>query len=124
MNTNQEMNYDCKKGELLQSSKNANIECGNLDAAIKAGNTETKIKACFFKAYDLLSQKKIPDLMKDQLKENVKKVLPNNTSQFIFELTDSKGRKVKYDSETDNITVNSNILTITKYLILLILFLF
>lgn len=35
MNKDQEINYDCQKGLLLQSSKNAGIECGNLDITVK-----------------------------------------------------------------------------------------
>lgn len=60
--------------------------------------------------------------IKDQINESMENVFPEGVANL--ELTDSKGRKDKYDYEAGEITVNSSILTITNYLFLLILFLF
>lgn len=72
----------------------------------------------------MLLKIQIPAFFNEHLNEFIKYFLPNNTSQFILELTDSKGSKVKYDFETSKLTANSSILTISKYLFLLGLFLF
>lgn len=137
--------FDCQQGELLQSSKDAGIECGDLAITIKNGGIEGTIKTCMVFPFNLLSKVKIPELLKDNLKIMMMNNpwLPLNESQFTLELSDSKGNKIKYDSETGEITPeggsddheevtpdggsktdNSIILNSSKYLFLLSLFLF
>lgn len=107
--------YDCTKGQLLQTSKDAGIECGTLNAKINMGNMEMNIKTCMVFSYELFSKINIPPMFNDQLKQQ----------KVTLELSDSKGRKVTYDSETGTIVANNaGILTISKYLLLLSLFLF
>ena len=120
--------FDCQKGELLQSSKDAGIECGDLAITLKNGGAETTLKTCMPFPYELLSKVKIPDMFKDQLNEMFKENpdLSLNASQFTLELSDSKGNKIKYDSETGEITPKTGksiMLNISKYLFLLSLFL-
>ena len=120
--------FDCQQGELLQSSKDAGITCGDLAITLKNGGAETTLKTCFIFPYELLSKVKIPDMFKDQLNEMFKENpdLSLNATQFTFELSDSKGNKIKYDSETGEITHKTGksiMLNISKYLFLLSLFL-
>lgn len=46
-NSKEEKNYDCQKGLLLQSLKNAGIEWGNLDITVKIGGQKLKLKLVF-----------------------------------------------------------------------------
>ena len=139
--------FDCKKGELLQSSKDVGIECGEFAITLKNITTEGTIKTCMVFPFNLLSKVKIPEMLTDSLKAIFinNPELPISASQFTLELSDSKGNKIKYDSETGEIipegdggsddheevtpdggskTDNSIILNISKYLFLLSLFLF
>ena len=133
--------FECKKGELLQSSKDAGITCGDLAITLKGGATETTFKTCMPFPYELLSKVKVPEMLKKKLKEILKDMISENpdipfqVSQFNLELSDSKGHKIKFDSETGEITPegdgdggsqtgNSIILNISKYLFLFSLFLF
>ncbi len=152
-------NYDCTKGELLQSSKDAGVECGTLQIT----SSGVKLKTCMLFGFEMFSNSKIQELISNQIKGE--KESSNVQSQFTIEFSDSKGNIVKYDSEgkftigsgpipepspdpnpnpnpnpdstgQDNTTTpdstdqnatlgnNSRILTISKYLSLLSLFLF
>ncbi len=98
--------FDCSKGELLQSSKDAGIECGDLAITLKNGGTESTIKTCMVFPFNLFSKVKMQETLKDNLKRIMTNIpwIPLGESQFTLELSDSKGNKIKYDSETDEIT--------------------
>ncbi len=120
--------FNCQQGELLQSSKDAGIECGDLAITLKNGGTESTIKTCMVFPFNLLSKVKIPEMLTDSLKAIFinNPELPISASQFTLELSDSKGNKIKYDSETGEITHKTGksiMLNISKYLFLLSLFL-
>lgn len=104
-------NYDCKNGQVLQSSKDADIECGYLSITYK----KTTKNTCMLVSNDLF--KKIESLPLS--------FFFKTSAQFSIELSDSKGRKFKYayDPKTQKMTLNSTILNISKYLLLLSLFL-
>ena len=107
--------YDCTKGQLLQTSKDAGIECGTLTAKMNMNGMEMNLKTCMIFSYDMFSKINMPPMFNEQLKQQ----------KVVLELSDSKGRKVTYDSETGKIVANNaGILTISKYLLLLSLFLF
>ena len=60
----------------------------------------------------------------DKINEEMDQIMPGIIN-FSVELSDSKGGTVTYDSKTGEIISNNNsILTISKYLFLLIVFLF
>jgi len=114
--------YDCTKGQLLQSSKDAGIECGTLNAKIKMGATETNLKTCVIFSYDMFSKINIPPMLNQKITEGIKERFGG---KITIEMSDTKGRKVSYDSDTGKIVSNNGgILTISKYLFLLSLFLF
>jgi hypothetical protein len=114
--------YDCTKGQLLQSSKDADIECGTLTAHIKMGAQETNVKTCIIFSYDMFSKITIPSQYSQLITEGIKEKFGG---KITVELSDSKGRMVSFDSETGQIVSNNgSILTISKYLFLLSLFLF
>ena len=114
--------YDCKKGQILQSSKDADIECGTLTAHIKMGAQETNVKTCIIFSYDMFSKITIPSQYSQLITEGIKEKFGG---KITVELSDSKGRMVSFDSETGQIVSNNgSILTISKYLFLLSLFLF
>jgi len=107
--------YDCTKGQLLQTSKDAGFECGTLSFKMNKGGMEMNLKTCMLFSYDMFSKINVPPMINDKLKQQ----------KITLELSDSKGRKVTYDSETGKIVANNGgILTISKYLLLLSLFLF
>ena len=113
--------YVWENGKLLKSAKDADIECGNLAVTVKSGSTETSFKTCMLVAYDMFSKMNMPKILNEQIKE----MISEGADKVVVELSDSKGRTIKYDSETGKIIANnSSILTISKYLFLLILFLF
>ena len=116
--------FDCKNGKLLQSSKDAGIECGDLSVNIKFGTNETTYKTCMLFSYDMFSKINIPNELKGIVQKNIKEYA-KGAEKVTIELSDSQGHKVTYDTDTGNIVNNnSSILTISKYLFLLTLFLF
>lgn len=116
--------FDCKNGKLLPSSKEAGIECGDLSVNIKVGANETNFKTCMLFSYDMFSNIKIPDEFKGELQKRIKEIA-QDADKVTVELSDSNGHKVTYDTESGEIVSNfSSILTISKYLFLLTLFLF
>ena len=116
--------FDCKNGKLLPSSKEAGIECGDLSVSIKVGTNETNFKTCLLFSYDMFSNIKIPDEFKGEIQKKIKEIV-KDADKVTVELSDSKGRKVTYDTDTGEIINNhSSILNISKYLFLLTLFLF
>ena len=116
--------FDCKNGKLLQSSKDVGIECGDLSVNIKFGTNETTYKTCMLFSYDMFSKINIPDELKGIVQKNIKEYA-QGAEKVTIELSDSKGHKVTYDTDTGNIVNNnSSFLTISKYLFLLTLFLF
>ena len=120
----EQKDLDCKKGKLLKSSKDAGIECGKVVLKIKNEASEDKIQTCVPFSYDMFSKMTIPAIYQDTIKGMAQNLF-GSTDIFTVELSDSKGRKVRYDSVTGEITSNNNsILTISKYLFLLSLFLF
>ena len=107
--------YDCTKGQLLQTSKDAGFECGTINAKMNMGGMEMNLKTCMLFSYDMFSKINVPPMLNVRLKQY----------KVTLELSDSKGRKVTYDSETGKIVGNNGgILTISKYLLLLSVFLF
>ncbi len=114
--------YDCKSGLLLQTSKDAGIECADLSLFFKGGAQEFKLKTCLPMAYETYTKIKIPQYALEQLKEALK-LIPIPATQVIAELSDSKGHKITFDSETGEfIGNNSIILSISKFLFLFSLF--
>ena len=118
----QESFIDCKDRELLKSAKDADIECGNLDFTMINGIKTKKLKTCIPFAYDMFSKLEMPEFLNTVIKEAIQ---DEHYEKVIVELSDSKGRKIMYDSDTGkiNISSSSSILTISKYLLLLSLFL-
>ena len=90
-------NYDCTKGELLQSSKDAGVECGTLQITTKQNGIEYKLKSCMLFGFEMFSNSKIQELISNQSKGE--KESSNVQSQFTIELSDSKGNRVQYDSD-------------------------
>ena len=119
-----EKTFDCKNGKLLPSSKDAGIECGELSVSIKVGTNETNFKTCMLFSYDMFSKISIPDEYKGEIQKKIKE-FAQGADKVTVELSDSNGHKVTYDTDTGKIISNhSSILTISKYLFLLTLFLF
>ena len=113
----QQSSYACKDRKLLKPSQDAGIECGNLDFTIKQGFKHITIKTCIPFAYDIFSKLEMPEFLNTLIKEAIQ---DGHYEKVIVELSDSKGRKIMYDSETgkivDNsiITSSSSILTISN----------
>ena len=121
---NKKFKYECKDGALLKSSKEVGIECGELSIILKGGSIDAKIKTCLPIVYDMFSKMVIPEFLREDLHQSINSISKFDSS-FNLELSDSKGRKIIYDSETGKIIANkSSILTVYKYLFLLRLFLF
>ena len=49
--------HDCKNGKVLDSSKNAGLECGNIEIKVKIQGQTQKMKSCFLYSYDFYSKK-------------------------------------------------------------------
>ena len=48
--------HDCKNGKVLDSSKNAGLECGNIEIKVKMQGETQKMKSCYLYSYDLFSK--------------------------------------------------------------------
>lgn len=124
---------DCKNAKLLQSSKDAGIECGDLAVNFKVGGSEVNMKTCILFSYEMFSKITLSDHYKELINEYIKENM-GNTDKVSIELSDSKGRKFTFDSEKGIIIDDNNSrgdennynnsLNISKYFLLLILFLF
>ena len=115
----------CQNGKLLKSSKDAGIECGNLVINLKGNSTEQTINSCTIFPFEMLSKMTMPPYLNEKINELASFFALLGVEKITIELSDSKGHKVTYDSATGKIiSNNSSILTISKYIFLLCLFLF
>ena len=102
----------CKDRSLLQSSKDAGLQCGTLNIKVNGKEVPEPLKSvnsCILFDYDLFSKIKIPELYLAQMKEAL-----GNENSFRIEISDSKGRKYVFDSN------RSSFISISKYLLILI----
>ena len=110
--------HTCKKGQILKSSKEAGIECGNLEVDMKYQGTSFKIESCFLFSYDFYKQ--------ISLNEGLKKLIQDRTGDYFgqlerFKVTLSDGNG---NNKVSFVLSSSYFLMISKYLLLLCLFLF
>ena len=108
---------NCKAGKLLESSKDAGLECGNLEISAKYNSRSVTIKSCVLYSYDLfknLTELAIfKDIVEASLDEDIK-----DYDRFKVTFSDKNGRK--------KITVDllsSRFHIISRYLFILILLL-
>ena len=80
--------HDCKNGKVLDSSKNAGLECGNIEIKVKMKGQTQKMKSCFLYSYDLYS--KFPS---ELLKELFSEIFTNSDryDSYTITLSDSNG---------------------------------
>ena len=124
---------ECKDHIVLDSSKEAGVECGSLVYNITLESKRTiSYKTCILFSLNLFSyMNKINNL--SIFSENIVHKIINsmgiendNYVSFTVETYNSKGQKIKYDSKTNKVIIEGagyNI-TASKYLFLLILILF
>lgn len=108
----------CKDRPLLQSSKDAGLECGTIKVTVNGKEIPDEFKSlssCILFDYDMFSKIKIPKEIISQMKEGME--LAGDFS-FKVEISDSKGRKFVLDSN------RSSFMSISKYLLILIGLLF
>ena len=106
----------CQNGKLLKSSKDAGIECGNLVVNIKGNSTEETFKSCMIFPFEMLSKMTMPPYLNEKINEIASFFALIGVDKITIELSDSKGHKVSYDSDTGKIISNNgSILTISKY---------
>ena len=108
----------CKDRSLLQSSKDAGLECGTVKVTVNGKGIPDEFKSlssCVLFNYDLFSKIKIP---KDIISEMKKQIELEGDYSFKVEISDSKGRKFVFDSN------RSSFMSISKYLLILIGLLF
>ena len=85
----------CKDRSLLQSSKDAGLQCGTLNIKVNGKQVPEPLKSvnsCILFDYDLFSKIKIPELYLSRMKEAL-----GNENSFRIEISDSKGRKYVFD---------------------------
>lgn len=120
INKAEDFEYDvgeCSEGELLEETKSSDIECGTILFKVTlSNNLQISYKTCFLFNFELYSN--VAKLTKNQLiktfvisyidqliKERAKEQ-GFTISQYTAEFYDSKGNKIKYDSETKTFTIN------------------
>ena len=109
----------CKDRPILQSSKDAGLECGTVKVTINGKGIPDELKSlssCILFDYEMFSKIKIPKDYISQMKKEME--LADGDYSFKVEISDSKGRKFVFDSN------RSSFMSISKYLLILIGLLF
>ena len=119
----------CEEGLLTDNAKKAGLECGYMVFKIKINSEKTiNYKLCY--PFELEFQYETVKLEHQYYPFHAKNFIKNygydNYESFTFEIYNTKGQKVKYDSKTDKIITENagSILSASIYLFLLILILF
>ena len=124
-----EKDHNFEVGKCVDSSKKAGLECGYLVYNIKINKDKTlSYKTCDLFNYYLLSS--AFNLNPHFADDDVENIINNSDeydsyNSFTLEVYNKKGQKIKYDSENGKISYdNGYMITASKYLFLLMLFLF
>ena len=125
---------ECTSHLLLDSSKKAGLECGYFEYNVTLeSKTTISFNTCYLFNLNLFSKicevKAYNTIFKYEDLEDIIYSMGYESDyikNFTVEAHNSKGHKIKYDSETDNVTIEGAgyMLSISKYLIILILILF
>ena len=125
---------ECTSHLLLDSSKKAGLECGYFEYNVTLeSKTTISFNTCYLFNLNLFSKicevKQFNTIFKyEDLEAIIYSMGYHNDyiQNFTAEAHNSKGHKIKYDSETDNVTIEGAgyMLSISKYLFVLILILF
>lgn len=141
--SNLALNPKCEYGLLLDSSKNAGLECGYVSLNIKLKNNFLKVptfNTCLLfdiNVYDKIVNSALGDGLKKLLKESINQIIgkfiPTKYQTFVesfrLDFYDTKGNLVSYNSTIDDYHVQpinpddskgskGSLLTISKYLLL------
>ena len=108
---------NCKAGKLLQSSKDAGLECGNMEVKVKINGKSRTIKSCVLYSYDFYKNFTNADFFK-YLVEDILDEDTNDYEQYIWTFSDRNGMK-----KISIALVSSRFLIISRYLFILILLL-
>ena len=122
---------DCFNSEITQASKNSGLSCGYIEYNIKySDGTSDNFKSCNLFSKALIDYGKTDD----KTKENFQSFVETNKDgdkiviSYTVDFSDQSGNQVVYDSLSQTISVNGHngsvILSISKYLILIIGLLF
>lgn len=88
---------DCKNGKVLESSKNSNIECGNLEIKMKIQGETQKVKTCFFYSYNFYSNI-TPELFKNYFQAMI--LQQPGFDSYTMTFSDSNGEnRISFSSE-------------------------
>ena len=98
---------DCKNAKLLQSSKDARIECGDLALNFEYGGSKINMKTCMLFSFDMFSKITLSAQYKELLNQYIKENM-GAIDKFSIELSDSKGRKFIFNSEKGIIIDDNN----------------
>ena len=112
--------FDCKKGKVLESSKKEGYSCGTLEIKIdfKCENmTDFEFNTCILTNMDYYKSILLNEEMQQYI-DLVNKYGKDEVNSFYIRLADSDGNAIKYDIMEGKIVESSNILTISKYLLL------
>ena len=118
--------FDCKKGKVLESSKKEGFSCGTLQITIdfKLENATDFVlfDTCILTNMDYYKSILFNEQMK-QYTDLINKYAKNEVNSLYIRplyirLADSDGNAIKYDIMEGKIVENSNILTLSKYLLL------
>ena len=119
----------CTDHLVLDSAKNADIECGYFVYNVTFESRTEFIKTCnLFNKNLITNMKKLNQIFVKYDFETIVETMgiDEEVKSFTAEAYNSKGQKIKYDSKTDEMIVENSgyMLTALKYLFLLILILF
>jgi hypothetical protein len=118
---------NCFNSVLTQNAKDAGLSCGYFEFHLKYsdGLTDT-IQICNIFNSELINYGQLDDKTKESF-ETIISTYKDGTKVVIsynVEFSDKKGNTLFYDSTTQKVTGNSEIYSISKYLILFIVLLF
>ena len=134
---------ECEKGLLLESSKNAGLECGYVSFNVNLKNFPFEVPTLNtwllfnINVYEKIVHSELGDGLKKILKESINqiigqyipKLLPFSVESYRIDFYDAKGNIVSYNSTIDDYHVKpvdskGSLMTISKYLLLFGLILF
>ena len=109
--------YNCSNGTILQSSKDKGIQCGKLEFYIETTETHGSWSTCFLFSEEFYKKVIIPEKLKNEFEKEILQL--DGVKKFSIIFSDADGKNsISFDLESSHFQI------VSKFLLLLILFLF
>ena len=88
---NFQVSHDCKTGKVLDSSKKAGIECGNVEISFQSPGASGVLNTCFLFSHDFYSKNTLPKGAEEVIKYYLYDEGDLNIEKFSISVSDGNG---------------------------------